>query len=384
MVGFSFHFTPCAFWRKCDYVTLCRTFGGLVICLLLCGLVVSEACARAAAGAEASESKTNASDSALSARSPQPQAYRRPAPGRRSALPSAFSKLSPAVSDLQKIEDHVKKLVERVSPAVVCVEVGAAAGSGVVISPDGLVLTAGHVCGKANRDVQLIFPDGKKVFGKSLGVDLETDCAIIKITNPGNWPCVSLAEATPPSVGDWVLALGHPGGFDLQRSLVVRLGRVIQLSPKAIQSDCTITTGDSGGPLLDMYGRVLAIHSYISRSVADNYHIPVARFYEGWDQLAGAIDTPEALAYFGASASDLSQGEGCRIDEITLSSPASRSGLTIGDIITTVDGREIRNAALFRRWVAESRPGDVLNIGVKRGAASLSFRVKLGSAPGKS
>ena len=87
-------------------------------------------------------------------------------------------------------------------------------------------------------------------------------------------------------IGDWVLALGHPGGFDLRRSLVVRLGRIIRLAPDALQTDCTISPGDSGGPLFDMHGRVIGIHSAISSSVAENFHVAVTEFYDSWDLLA--------------------------------------------------------------------------------------------------
>jgi len=81
------------------------------------------------------------------------------------------------------------------------------------------------------------------------------------------------------------LALGHPGGFDLKRSLVVRLGRIIRLAPDALQTDCTISPGDSGGPLFDMHGRVIGIHSYISSSPADNFHVPITAYYHSWTML---------------------------------------------------------------------------------------------------
>ena len=89
-------------------------------------------------------------------------------------------------------------------------------------------------------------------------------------------------------IGDWVLALGHPGGFDARRSLVVRLGRILRMDASALQTDCTISQGDSGGPLFDMHGRVIGIHSAISISMAENYHVPVTAFYNGWDLLTKA------------------------------------------------------------------------------------------------
>lgn len=198
-----------------------------------------------------------------------------------------FGKSVPAsISDLRAMEQHVKTLTARVSPAVVAVEVGFGSGSGVIISPDGLVLTAGHVCGEANRSVRFTFPDGKTAGGKTIGLDEESDTGLMKITGRGPWPCVSTGELERGRVGDWVLALGHPGGFDAKRSLVVRLGRIIRLRGDAVQTDCTISPGDSGGPLFDMHGRVIGIHSFISGSMVANFHVPIGKFYDSWEQMA--------------------------------------------------------------------------------------------------
>jgi UDP-N-acetylmuramyl-tripeptide synthetase len=124
-------------------------------------------------------------------------------------------KPSPAsVDDLKSIEQHLKKLAARVSPSVVAVQVGGATGSGVVITEDGLVLTAAHVSGRPKENVTFTFPDGTKAKGITLGTDHEFDAGLMKITDPGQWPRVEIADAQSMRLGDWVLALGHPGGFD--------------------------------------------------------------------------------------------------------------------------------------------------------------------------
>ncbi len=213
----------------------------------------------------------------------------KPAPARRSDLPDAFNKSVPAsIADLKAIERHVKALAARVSPSVVAVKVDDGNGSGVIISADGLVLTAGHVCGGPDRKVDKVeftFPDGKTARGKTLGLNEESDTGLMRITDPGPWPHVAVGELEHTRIGDWVLALGHPGGFDLRRSLVVRLGRLIELAPGVLQTDCTISPGDSGGPLFDMHGRVIGIHNAISISPADNFHVPITEFYDTWDSL---------------------------------------------------------------------------------------------------
>jgi serine protease Do len=213
----------------------------------------------------------------------------KPTPGARKELAAAFSKPGPSsMADLKSMEQHLKALAARVSPAVVAVEVDSGSGSGVVISWNGLVLSAGHVCRSPGRNVTFTFPDGKTARGKTLGVDRESDTGLMRITDPGAWPHVPTGELESAHLGDWVLALGHPGGFDLKRSLVIRFGRIIRLTPDTLQTDCTISPGDSGGPLLDMHGRVIGIHSYISGSTTENFHVPISEFYDGWESLAGA------------------------------------------------------------------------------------------------
>jgi len=210
----------------------------------------------------------------------------KPGPANPKELAAAFSKPIPSsIADLKNMEKRVKELVRRLSPAVVDVQVGNGSGSGVVITEDGLVLTAGHVSGRAGREVRLTFPDGKTAKGTTLGVSRDNDAGLIRITDKGTWPHATVGDLEQAHSGDWVLAMGHPGGFDLKRSLVVRLGRLIRLEDGALRTDCTISPGDSGGPLFDMYGRVIGIHSFISGSLTANFHVPITGFYDDWEQL---------------------------------------------------------------------------------------------------
>ncbi|MBM3882121.1 MAG: PDZ domain-containing protein [Verrucomicrobia bacterium] len=303
-------------------------------------------------------------------------------------LPTAFRKGTPtSISDLKAIERHLTALLARVSAATVALEVGERSGSGVVISADGLVLTAAHVCGESDRDVGLTFPDGSRARGKSLGLNAEADAGLVQITDRrGSWPHLEIGDLDTARVGDWVVALGHPGGFDPRRSLVVRLGRLIGLGTGALRTDCAITAGDSGGPLLDMHGRVLGIHSYISSSTTENFHLPITKYYEVWDQLVTADESPVAApvarAYLGATGADGTSG--CRLEAVEADSPASLAGLQVGDIVVKVNGREILVSASFRRWVAESRPGETLEVEVKRGDQTLVLAVRLGTERSKS
>ena len=211
----------------------------------------------------------------------------KPSIGKPGRLPAVFGRATPAsLDDLKSIEQHVKALVTRISPAVVAVQVDGASGSGVVVSADGLVLTVAHVCEQPDREVRFVFPDGKTARGKTLGMNHEIDSGLTKITDEGEWPHVDIGDLDQTHLGDWVLALGHPGGFDAQRSVVARLGRIITLNSDALQTDCTIMAGDSGGPLFDMHGRVIGVHNRISDSTAENFHVPIRTYYDTWDRLA--------------------------------------------------------------------------------------------------
>ena len=308
----------------------------------------------------------------------------KPALARRVDLPAVFTWNAPtSIGNLKTMERHIEALAARVSPAVVEVEIATGVGSGVVISADGLVLTAGHVCGAPNRTVRFTFPDGKTARGKTLGRAYDSDTGLMRITDRGPWPHAPMGELTQSRVGDWVLALGHPGGFDLRRSLVVRLGRIIRLEESALQTDCTISPGDSGGPLLDMHGRVIGIHSAISTSLADNFHVAITEFYANWKALANGGDddepAPGPRAYAGANG--VNDAAGCRLTEVDENSPAARAGLKVGDVVLKVNGRDIKVSAAFRRWVTEAQPGETLNLEIKRGADVLSVKVKLETPP---
>jgi serine protease Do len=297
-------------------------------------------------------------------------------------LPAAFSKPAPdSLADLRAIQERVASVVSQVSPAVVAVELtndeGTASGSGVVISSDGLVLTAGHVGDRPGRHVTFTFPDGRTAIGKTIGVDDDADTGLMRITDPGPWPHVSVGELKNAQLGDWALALGHPGGYDAKRSLVVRLGRIIRLMPGVVQTDCTIFPGDSGGPLFDMYGRVIGIHTAIASFADENFHVSITEFFDTWNDLIGP---PERLpAYCGLSLVD--GGELARLSKIEKNSPAASVNLREGDQMLKVDGRRINVSATFDRWLAESGPGDTLQLEIKRGDDVFTVPIKLQSQP---
>ena len=189
--------------------------------------------------------------------------------------------------DLLAIQNAAMEVAEKVRPATVGLMLRNAMGSGVIISEDGYILTAAHVVGRPGREVDVLLPDGTKTTAISLGLHTSADGALCKIKETGKkWPFVPFIEKRQaPKIGDWCIAMGHPGGFDEERGPPVRVGRIIDSKSTVLRTDCPITSGDSGGPLLDMQGRVIGIHSRITQSLTENYHVPATAYRDAWDRL---------------------------------------------------------------------------------------------------
>lgn len=186
--------------------------------------------------------------------------------------------------DLQAIQKRVQKVIPVVKRATVVV-LGDGSGSGVIVSRSGLVLTAGHVCGKKDSSLMVVLPSGRLVRGVSLGFQARADAGLVQLES-GRYPFARVRSAADElAVGTWCLALGHPGGYDSDRGPILRLGRVISKSRNTIRSDCKLVGGDSGGPLFDLRGRLVAIHSRISRAADQNFHVPLETFRAGWPDL---------------------------------------------------------------------------------------------------
>jgi len=133
-----------------------------------------------------------------------------------------------------------------------------------------------------------------------------------------------------------------------------------------------------------MFGRVVAIHSAISASTAENFHVPINQFYDDWDTLARGLlrrpdPTPPAKAYAGVTGETV-DGH-CRLIDVARNTPAARAGLKAGDVVLKVEGREIQAFSAFQRWISEADPGDALKVEVKRGDQQLSLVLQLAAPP---
>jgi serine protease Do len=189
-----------------------------------------------------------------------------------------------SLAELKILEKQVRTVVEKVLPCTVAIQVGSAMGSGIIVTEDGYVLTAGHVSGKPDRDATVFLPDGKRIKAKTLGADFGADSGLVKITEEGSWPHIDMGKSADLKRGNWCVAVGHPGGFRSGRSPVVRLGRILRTG-KFLQTDCTLVSGDSGGPLFDLEGKVIGIHSNIGMYITMNQCVPVDTFRDSWERL---------------------------------------------------------------------------------------------------
>jgi S1-C subfamily serine protease len=226
-----------------------------------------------------------------------------------SAVAPASAILCPAAEALQ---DQVMKVAPKcVANTVGLVTrtsdmMGIASGSGVLVSADGLVLTAGHVIEKPGNPLTIRFPDGRVVQGVAVGLDHATDTGLAKITDPapaGGWPFSPIAPDDSANIGEWVLATGNPGSVVVGRNPPLRIGRVTLHGARNLETNCALEPGDSGGPVFDLQGRVVGINSRIMTSSGNvppkeylSMHVPVSQFATEWkDLLAGENANPNVV-----------------------------------------------------------------------------------------
>ncbi|MEC9030856.1 MAG: trypsin-like peptidase domain-containing protein [Planctomycetota bacterium] len=170
------------------------------------------------------------------------------------------------IQDLKAMQERFRSLATKLVPCTVGLRVGGAQGSGVIISEDGYVLTAGHVSGQAGRTVTVILHNGKQLKGKTLGGDFELDAGLIKIEDKGEWSYAEMGKSKDLGRGQWCVSIGHPGGYRPERSAPVRVGRILDNRASGIRTDCMLVGGDSGGPLFDTQGKIIGINSRIGAS----------------------------------------------------------------------------------------------------------------------
>lgn len=288
--------------------------------------------------------------------------------------------------DLKGIQQLLTHTLSASRKATVCIDLGEGSGSGVVVSADGLILTAAHVTSGVGKEITVIFEDGRRAKAESLGLVSTTDAAMARIVEPGPWPFVEIDRGDGAKLGDWVYSLGHSGGFDKERGINVRLGRLVQMRDNTVQSDCSLIGGDSGGPLFDLNGRLIGIHSRVGQRVQENMHVPIREFVKHWDAMLQeefvgdgpfAKRPEKGKGFLGVGAADRTDG-GVGIDRVGRESPAEKAGLKVGDVLLKMDGVAITSKVQFQELLKEKAPDDRVAFELLRGGKTETLTLRLG------
>jgi serine protease Do len=269
-----------------------------------------------------------------------------------------------------------------------------ALGSGVIISPEGYILTNNHVIEGAT-DIKVFLPDKREFKGKVIGRDPKTDIAVVKIDATG-LPAVTLGDSSKLQVGDYVLAIGDPFGVGetVTNGIVSATGRGgldLESYEDFIQTDAPINPGNSGGALIDVRGDLVGINTAIlsangggnqgigfavpvnlARNVMDQIlqHGTVVR---GWLGVTAQELTPALAKSFG-----LLQDEGALVGDVDHDGPAARAGIKRGDVIVGLNSQPVTGPNALRIAIAETMPETVVQLKVIRNGQSRDIPVKLG------
>ncbi len=287
--------------------------------------------------------------------------------------------LPTTVADLRAMQEHVHQLAEEVKQATVGIECQGAQGSGVIVSSDGLVLTAAHVIGQPDVDAIVTLPTGRRLKAVTLGMNHPVDSGMLKITETGDWDYLEMGESGEMRLGQWLMAVGHPGGYQEPRGMVVRIGRLLALTSRVLKTDCTLVGGDSGGPLVDMEGRVVGIHSRIGASLNDNLHVPIDQYLTEWDNLESKeeIGGSRASPWLGFT---LKEGA-LDVTEVTPDSPASEAGMQVGDVIREFDGNPLESREQLMIRFFQLRVGQKIAVGVERNGQKVELTMTVRRRP---
>lgn len=292
-----------------------------------------------------------------------------------------------AVTRLKEVEKKVSQVVQTNMSTCVAIFDGMGFGSGVIVSPDGLVLTAGHVMASPDEgQYEITLLSGRRVKAKPLGKNLNTDTGMVQILEPGPWPFVKLNRDAFHKRGSWVVSLGHSGGWELGRKPPVRTGRILSQQDHQLVTDAVLIGGDSGGPLFNLSGELIAIHSSIGDSIAKNIHVTTSMFIRDWDRMVRGeswgrlprLNEPDDKTKRGLIGIRVDKTTpNCVVKSIEVGSPASDVGMLVGDIVTEFDNTAITDGQHLIDVIKTKRAGDVCPMAVQRNGNILRFEIML-------
>jgi serine protease Do len=333
-----------------------------------------------------------------------------PVAAQPAAPPAQLWREEPGVApdaELVRLNAALTRLAEQLKPALVQIRVQRptteepdpeetpqrALGSGFIIHPSGYVVTNAHVVERSSS-VQVRLASGRRLTGTVVGRDRRVDLALVKVDAPEALPVISLGDSERLAVGELVLALGHPFGLEQTVSLgiVSRKGAPLQAAAPGfdfIQTDAAVNPGNSGGPLVDMGGRVVGVNFMATRNGSIGFAIPInlikallpqllAKGTIEWGWLGVRIDeiTEENVKDYGLDAP-----RGVGIDSVLPGQPAAQAGLRAKDVILEVDGRAIASPRELQRVISVTPVGTPVRISVWRDGQPEQLTVTVGRFP---
>ncbi len=304
------------------------------------------------------------------------------------ALPAA--KVKP-----RKGQTQAAAIYAAASPAVVSIRTGSGSGTGFLVDDTRTVATNAHVVDGSNTVTVRFGPEGRDISAEVTGTDPSSDLAVVRLpadAAPSKAKPLKLADSDQVTIGDEVVAIGNPFGLDrtLTEGIVSGLSRAIQAPNNyeiddALQTDAAINPGNSGGPLLDDAGQVIGVNSQIETGggSAGNVGIGFAVASNTVRQVVPALAKGQEIdrAWLGIQSQPAAGGTGAALSMITAGGPAERSGLQPGDVVLSIDGKQIREFSDISRTVNEHQPGDDIDVKVRRGSQVVTEKVTLGTRP---
>ncbi len=273
-----------------------------------------------------------------------------------------------------------------------------AQGSGFIVSADGYIFTNNHMVGEAEK-VEVELGDGRKFTAEIIGADEDTDVAVVKI-DAKELPHLELANSDTIEVGEWVLAIGNPLGLShtVTAGIVSATGRSslgLATLENFIQTDAAINFGNSGGPLINLDGKVVGMNSAIvgaSGNIGLGFAIPINMAKHAYDQFleGGTVEygflgvmpqtlSPEEAPIFGLEE----DAKGVQITEVTEGSPADKAGVKHNDVVLELNGEPVESDDTFRNRIARHTPGSRVELLVWRDGKRKTITVKLGKRPSR-
>jgi serine protease Do len=274
-----------------------------------------------------------------------------------------------------------------------------ALGTGFIIDASGIIVTNNHVAGKADS-ITVTLQDGRKLPAKLLGADEKTDLAVLKVSSDKPLPHVEFGDSTRAKVGQPVMAVGNPFGLGgtVTSGIISARGRDIQSGPfdDYIQTDAAINRGNSGGPLFDMDGKVIGINTAIfspnGGSIGLGFAIPASLAEPVVNQLKdhGRVERGllgvqiQPVTDEIANSLSLGSTSGALVAQVESDSAAQKAGIQSGDVIRSVDGKDIATVRDLTRTIAAAQPGSTVKLHLMRDGKDVTVQAKLGdSAPAK-